>query len=154
MRHRKNQGFTLIELLIVVAIIGIIAAIAIPNLLNAIQRGKQKRTMADIRSYGTAVETYSIDNGYPPNVASSTDAKAALDEFCEPTFIRSLPATDGWKSAYQWVHVAAQDEYTLISTGKDRALQSCGNGVETKEFANDICFSDGQFVQYPAGTQN
>ncbi|OYV98709.1 MAG: hypothetical protein B7Z68_00255, partial [Acidobacteria bacterium 21-70-11] len=47
---RKQKGFTLIELLIVVAIIGIIAAIAIPNLLNAINRGRQKRTMADMRS--------------------------------------------------------------------------------------------------------
>ena len=47
---RKQLGFTLIELLIVVAIIGIIAAVAIPNLLNAVDRGKQKRTMADLRS--------------------------------------------------------------------------------------------------------
>ena len=59
---RKQHGFTLIELLIVVAIIGIIAAIVIPNLLNAVDRSKQKRTMADMRSVGTACESYSVDN--------------------------------------------------------------------------------------------
>ena len=64
MMRRNDKGFTLIELLIVVAIIGIIAAIAIPNLLNAIDRGKQKRTMADLRSVGTAIESYSIDNNF------------------------------------------------------------------------------------------
>jgi prepilin-type N-terminal cleavage/methylation domain-containing protein len=60
---RNQKGFTLIELLIVVAIIGIIAAIAIPNLLNAIQRGKQKRTMGDLRTCATANESYSLERG-------------------------------------------------------------------------------------------
>ena len=66
MKKRNKKGFTLIELLIVVAIIGIIVAIAIPNLLNAIQRAKQKRTMGDMRSVGTAAEAYAVDfNRYP-----------------------------------------------------------------------------------------
>src|SRR5881397_3146420 len=72
-RMRKEKGFTLIELLIVVAIIGIIAAIAIPNLLNAIDRSKQKRTMADMRSIGTACEEYSIDNNFYPVATTQGD---------------------------------------------------------------------------------
>ena len=54
----NKKGFTLIELLIVVAIIGIMAAIAIPNLLVALQKGKQKATMGDMKSVGTALEVY------------------------------------------------------------------------------------------------
>ncbi len=77
---RKNRGFTLIELLIVVAIIGIIAAIAIPNLLNAINRGRQKRSMADIRTIGTATEAYAVDMAFYPtfNAGSGAEIDAYL----------------------------------------------------------------------------
>ena len=62
----KQNGFTLIELLIVVAIIGILAAIAVPNFLNAQIRAKVARVYADMRSLGTAVEMYQVDhNVYP-----------------------------------------------------------------------------------------
>ncbi len=58
-----KKGFTLIELLIVVAIIGILAAIAIPNFMNAQVRAKIGRVYSDLRSIHTAIEMYSVDNG-------------------------------------------------------------------------------------------
>ncbi len=63
-----KKGFTLIELLIVVAIIGILAAIAVPNFLNAQLRAKIARCKSDLRSIGMAQEQYFLDNNeYPPN---------------------------------------------------------------------------------------
>lgn len=58
----KRQGFTLIELLIVVAIIAILAAIAVPNFLEAQTRSRVSRTMNDLRTISLAMETYRIDN--------------------------------------------------------------------------------------------
>jgi prepilin-type N-terminal cleavage/methylation domain-containing protein len=63
---RKLRGFTLIELLIVVAIIAILAAIAVPNFLEAQTRAKVSRVRADLRSLATALESYFIDNNAYP----------------------------------------------------------------------------------------
>jgi len=65
---KKHSAFTLIELLIVVAIIGILAAIAIPNFLMAQTRAKVSRAYADINSIAVALEQYAVDhNEYPDN---------------------------------------------------------------------------------------
>jgi len=57
-----RKGFTLIELLIVVAIIGILAAIAVPNFINAQVRAKVSRSLADLRSIRTAMGMYNVDH--------------------------------------------------------------------------------------------
>ncbi len=68
-KQHKRKGFTLIELLIVVAIIGILAAIAVPNFMNAQIRASIARVKGDFRTIMTAMEQYMIDNNdYPPDV--------------------------------------------------------------------------------------
>ena len=147
---KKQKGFTLIELLIVVAIIGIIAAIAIPNLLNAIDRGKQKRTMADMRSMGTAVESYAVDTNHYPTAANI----GALEPVLEPVYIGNLPAVDGWQNVMVYTPSAtAGVGYTVRSTGKDGATEGSPAGGMTGDFDCDILFVDGQFVQWPEGMQ-
>ena len=70
----SSRAFTLIELLIVVAIIGILAAIAVPNFLNAQVRAKIARVLADCRAISTSLEAYFIDhNAYVPDMGSANE---------------------------------------------------------------------------------
>ena len=148
--NKNSKGFTLIELLIVVAIIGIIAAIAVPSLLSAIQRSKQKRTMADMRSIGTALETYQIDyNKYPQT------GQANLNTL-EPNYMRKVPTLDGWRNLFGYTTATSQQDYSLGSGGRDgsSATGSFGSGTATTTtFDDDIVFFDGQFTRYPEGVQ-
>lgn len=72
------RSFTLIELLIVVTIIGLLAAIAVPNFLNAQMRARVVRTIADLKSCATAIEQYAIDCGKYPFYNNMLDEVSAI----------------------------------------------------------------------------
>src|SRR6188474_3642525 len=105
--RNRQKGFTLIELLIVVAIIGIIAALLIPNFLDALQKAKQKRTVADIRNVGTAEMSWLTDQiaaaaaGATNTVNTASYSAISATELASllvPQYVQEVPKNDGWKN--------------------------------------------------------
>lgn len=80
-QQKRERAFTLIELLIVVAIIAILAAIAVPNFLEAQARSKVSRCKADMRTLATAFESYYVDNNsYPPDFSAVLRGKTQYNQ--------------------------------------------------------------------------
>jgi type II secretory pathway pseudopilin PulG len=142
--------------LVLVAILGIVAAIAIPNLLTALQRSRQKRTVEDIRKIATAVDKYATDENRCPEGSSVDDLAAAL----VPKYLEAIPKIDAWTTQlrYECWPAGASRNYAIGSAGADKtfeheSLEEYGPDTKTSSFDNDIVFSNGKFVQYPEGVQ-
>ncbi len=176
-RRRGQKGFTLIELLIVVAIIGIIAAILIPNLLDALQKAKQKRTVGDIRAVGGAWFSWLTDQvgaaaagtantyDYSGGLATSVSAANLLTTLFSSTsmfYIQEVPVNDGWGNAfdYRWSgNVLSSQVIGICSEGRDGGTTSGCTGTynmgpfNATKYDQDIVWADGFFIRYPAGAK-
>jgi prepilin-type N-terminal cleavage/methylation domain-containing protein len=169
----RNEGFTLIELLIVIAIIGLLAAMLIPNVLDAMQKAKQKRTMAEERIVGTAMMIWLTDQTGAAAAGTSinqvdmadygtalTPAKLAAE--LVPQYIETIPERDGWKKPYEY-YLKLEDFHEAEQV---MAVRSAGLGgaydddvyvpgaFDPTDYSQDIIWADGLFVRWPQKLTN
>lgn len=169
---KRSKGFTLIELLIVVAIIGILAALLIPNAMNAMQRARQKGTMKDLTTIAGYLMDYTVSTGSAPawDGSAYTNSSSLYTDLV-PFYAKAIPSNDQWgnpfviRSGSSWTAAwlgmtpasGSSDEFVVGSPGRNTAYTfdySSGGASyyavdSMDDFDNDLISWNGQFVCSP-----
>jgi type II secretory pathway pseudopilin PulG len=147
--------------------VGVIAAILVPNFLDALEKAKQKRTVADLRVVSTALLSYQVDhNGLPEG---RTYAEM-VDELA-PEYLSDPPEIDGWKRPFRyecWTEseepraeagTAPCEDFRLASPGRDGVFEHDslvdyeGGAFPITDYDRDLVFGSYGPVQYPGSAK-
>jgi len=125
-----EQGFTLLEIMVVVVIIGLLAAIVVPNFVGNIDKAAVSRAKQDIRGIETALNLYRLDNFRYPSTSDGLQALVTNPgEAAAPNWkaqLRKLPI-DPWNHPYQYAYPGQHGEFDVFSYGADG--QEGGEGI-------------------------
>ena len=122
-RHIRNAGFTLIELMVVLVIIGVLAALIVPNVLDRADDARSTAAKTDIANLVQALKLYKLDNQRFPTAEQGLQALAAKPT-AGPTapnwrpYLDKLP-NDPWGRPYQYLNPGIKGEVDVMSFGAD-----------------------------------
>ena len=125
--RRRSAGFTLIEILLVVTIIGILAALALPNFTGKMGKAQIQAALAGAASIGTAIDLYETDNGKLPESLQNLITKGS-EPFWDGPYLKKVEGLkDPWGNEYQYSKQG--NSYTVVSAGPDGNF---GSGDDVK----------------------
>ena len=147
MRPGRNaeRGYSTIEMMVTLVLTGVLAAIAISATTVALDRSRQRATMADMRTISRAIEAYVVDHEYIPESAGGL---AELQEQISGYTNAMIPTHDSWGHEYGFFHGTDQS-YTLVSYGKDGIDGNDFARAAKFDFTRDLVMFNGIFVRAP-----
>ncbi len=127
--------------LLLIAIVGILAAIAIPNLMGAVDRTRKVQTTADLHRIAVAIESYSADEGFRPRVGDGSMAETVAP-LLVPRYLDTCPVNDAWGTPLRWESDGLGLHYTLRSYGKGSVPDD--ENTPPRSYAADLRVVDGE----------